>query len=77
MIPFNKIMLLALAFLVLGTALALMVWLTQFQNAFLMPGLLSQLNPIGWLAVIAILVFGGIYLLKISFSVFSGFFRGD
>ena len=76
MFDFGKMLLFVFACIVLAAAFLLIAWLVKFQGAFLIPRAMLELNPFGFFGIIAILVFGGIYLLKAAFVVFQDFSRG-
>lgn len=60
----KKTFYLGVALLAILASIALLLYLGGFQRIFLKGNLLSGASPIGVLAVIGILVFGGVYLFN-------------
>lgn len=61
---------------ILASSLLLVAWYTSFQAVFLLEDLLLSYNPLGLFTVIAILVIGGIYLMKIGMHVIRDSLKG-
>jgi len=72
---FQKILLLLTGLSVLFFAGAVLVWLFQFIGLSLNPGLFRGANPMGILAILGILVFGGFYFLHGGFEIINRTFK--
>ena len=74
-VEFGKIISLLLGLAVIVLAFAILVWIMRFQFTMFLPDLFNTANPIGLLAIAAILVFGGFYLLHAGFETVYNAFR--
>lgn len=73
---FENLLKIAIGAAVAILAGATIVWLMQFQFTLLAPDLFNVASPFGLLAIAAILVFCGFYLLHMGFETIYGAFRG-
>ncbi len=61
--------------IIVAASLVLVAWYSKFQAVFLLEDLLLNYNPLGLFAVIAILVIGGIYMMKIGMHIMRDSFK--
>ncbi len=62
----------------LGAVLAgflIVTWTLQAYGVFSVSELFSISNPLGLVAMLGILVFGGVYLFRVGFEVLYGLYR--
>ncbi|MEK6957406.1 MAG: hypothetical protein AABW99_00285 [archaeon] len=68
----KKISLVSIALLALLGSMILLALYGVMQNSFLKNGLFSEANPIGVVAVFAIIILGGIYLFNAAAHIIKG-----